>query len=120
MTTPAAPLSPAAVAALHRLEQAFPTAVAELHRIESVVAGLRDGESTTINGSQVTAVSLAVAEALTRYETASVRAVQLAALAEADKLSDLDADSLAHAEELMAGARAVLAAAGRLDLIGGV
>lgn len=43
--------------------------------------------------------------------------MQLAALAEADKLSDLDADSLAHAEDLMAGARKTLADAGRLDLI---
>lgn len=58
-------------------------------------------------------------EAVTQYETAAVHAVQLAALAESGvKLSDLDADSLAHAEDLMAGARATLAAAGRLDLIG--
>ena len=53
------------------------------------------------------------------YETAAAHRAQLAALAEADKLSDLDADSLAHAEDLAAGARATLAAAGRLDLIGG-
>lgn len=59
-------------------------------------------------------------EAVTVYETAAVHVVQLAALAEAGRMSDLDADSLAHAEELMAGARATLAAAGRLDLIGGV
>lgn len=58
-------------------------------------------------------------QAVTRYETAAVHAVQLAALAEAGRMSDLDADSLAHAEELMAGARATLAEAGRLDLIGG-
>ncbi|MFE7906464.1 hypothetical protein [Streptomyces albogriseolus] len=60
-----------------------------------------------------------VVQAVTVYETAAVHAVQLAALAEADKLDDLDADSLAHAEELMAGAAATLASAGRLDLIGG-
>ncbi|MEV7975394.1 hypothetical protein [Streptomyces sp. NPDC086519] len=43
-------------------------------------------------------------QAVTQYETAAVRAVQLAALAEAGQmLSDLDADSLAHAEDLMAG-----------------
>lgn len=58
-------------------------------------------------------------QAATVYETAAVHVVQLAALAEARGLSDLDADSLAHAEDLMAGARAVLAKAGRLDLIGG-
>lgn len=60
-----------------------------------------------------------VVQAVTVYETAAVHAVQLAALAEASPLSDLDADSLAHAEELKAGARATLASAGRLDLIGG-
>lgn len=58
-------------------------------------------------------------QAVAVYETAAVRAVQLAALADSGfTLSDLDADSLAHAEDLMAGARATLAAAGRLDLIG--
>ncbi|MET9150030.1 hypothetical protein ABZX82_01925 [Streptomyces griseoflavus] len=59
-------------------------------------------------------------QAVAQYETAAVHRAQFAALAEADKLTDLDADSLAHAEELMDGARATLAAAGRLDLIGGV
>jgi len=58
-------------------------------------------------------------EAVTVYESATVRAVQLAALAEAGTLSDLDADSLAHAEELMVGMWVKLARAGRLDLIGG-
>ena len=57
--------------------------------------------------------------AVTQYETAAEHAVQLAALAEADKMTDLDADSLAHAEDLMAAARKTLADAGRLDLIGG-
>lgn len=56
-------------------------------------------------------------QAVAQYETAAVHAVQLAALAESGRMSDLDADSLAHAEELMAGARATLASAGRLDLI---
>ncbi|MFE0353616.1 hypothetical protein ACFW2I_08990 [Streptomyces nigra] len=58
-------------------------------------------------------------QAVTVYETAATHAVQLAALAETGDMSDLDADSLAHAEELKLGARATLAAAGRLDLIGG-
>ncbi|MER6492664.1 hypothetical protein [Streptomyces griseorubiginosus] len=58
-------------------------------------------------------------EAVAVYETASVHVVQLAALAESGRLSDLDADSLAHAEDLMAGALATIAQAGRLDLIGG-
>lgn len=114
-----APLPPDASAALCRLQAAFPAAVAEQHRIERIAAGLRAGESTVINGTPVTAVSLAVAEAITVYEAASLHAVQLAARAESGGMSDLDADSLAHAEDLMAGARAVLAEAGRLDLVGG-
>lgn len=58
-------------------------------------------------------------EAVAVYEAESVHVVQLAALAEAGRLSDLDADSLAHAEDLRAGARATLAQAGALHLIGG-
>ena len=58
-------------------------------------------------------------QAVTVYETAAVHAVQLAAVAESGRMTDLDADSLAHAEELMAASRETLAVAGRLDLIGG-
>jgi hypothetical protein len=58
-----------------------------------------------------------VVQAVTVYETAAEHAAQLAARAETGHMSDLDADDLAHAEELMAGARATLHAAGRLDLI---
>ena len=117
--TPTAPLPTPAAAALARLESAFPEALAEQHRIERIVSGLRDGESTVINGTPVTAVSLEVAEALTRYRAESVHVVQLAALAESGRLSDLDADSLVHAEDLRAGALATLAKAGALHLIGG-
>ncbi|MFJ9420726.1 hypothetical protein [Streptomyces sp. NPDC101249] len=42
-------------------------------------------------------------DAAESYESAAVRAVQLAAVAETGHMSDLDADSLAHAEDLMAG-----------------
>ncbi|MER8004791.1 hypothetical protein [Streptomyces sp. NPDC094149] len=119
MSTPMSPLSPAAEAAMSRLDVAFAPAVAEQHRIERTLAGLRVGESTVINGTPVTVVSLAVAEAIRVFETASLHAAQLAARAESGGMSDLDADSLAHAEDLMAGARAELAKAGRLDLIGG-
>lgn len=57
-------------------------------------------------------------QAVTRHETAAVHAAQLAHQAAAGSLTDLDADDLAHAEDLMAAARTVLASAGRLDLIG--
>ena len=58
--------------------------------------------------------------AATGYVTASARAAQLnKRIDDGVKLSALEWDDLAHAEDLMAGARAVLASAGRLDLIGG-
>lgn len=185
MTTtirPTAPLPQSAVAALSRLESAFPAATAELHRVERTAVALRAGESTVIHGTPVTAVSLAVAEAVTRYEIAVGRRAEIEAkptrewsgvefdswarceavivysltvlvesgsvdLVEVEddspfltaaryrtakalarklgnaaldpELSDLDADSLAHAEDVMDGLRAALAKAGRLDLIGG-
>lgn len=59
-----------------------------------------------------------IVDAVVVYETAAVHAAELSTLALLGRLKDLDADSLAHAEDLMAGARATLAAAGRLDLIG--
>lgn len=59
-----------------------------------------------------------LARAVAQYETAAEHAVQLAALAETGTMSDLDADSLAAAEDVMAAARTILANAGRLDLIG--
>lgn len=114
------PLPQPAVAALSRLESAFPAVTAEQHRIERAATALRAGESAVINGTPVTAVSLAVAEAVTRYETAAVHAAELAAKAAAkDGLPAIDVRSWEFAEELMAGARATLAEAGMLHLIGG-
>lgn len=64
-----------------------------------------------------------VTAAITTYRKAALRVAalgELADLAEAGiELSDMHADDLDHAEALMAGARATLADAGRLDLIGG-
>ena len=181
--TPTAPLPAPAAAALARLESAFPEALAEQHRVERIVSGLRNGESTVINGTPVTAVSLEVAEAITRYEIAAERKAALEAkptrtwsgadfdawvgcertildsvttltLAGRTDLIDADVDpviraaadfrkqalhaaelaaqsasgedlpavdirSWEFAEELMAGYKATLAKAGRLDLIGG-
>lgn len=114
-----APLSPKAADALARLESEFPEAMAEQYRIERIVAGLRAGESTVINGTPVTAVSLAVAEALTRYEVASERTAELSHLMDSRTLTVAEFDVLEHAQDVMAGARDVLAKAGQLDLIGG-
>lgn len=102
-----------------QLSAAADPVVAEQHRVERLASSLRAGKSTVINGTPVTAVSLAVAEAITVFETASLHAVQLAARAESGGMSDMHADDLAHAEDLMAGARATLADAGMLHLIGG-
>lgn len=60
-----------------------------------------------------------LADAVLSYRSAAVRAALLAERAESGTLSDLDADSLAHAEEIMVGMWVKLAKAGRLDLIGG-
>jgi hypothetical protein len=58
-----------------------------------------------------------VVTAVTMYEEAAVQAAALAGVAESGCMSDLDADSLAAAEDLMAAARSTLAAAGQLHLI---
>jgi hypothetical protein len=57
--------------------------------------------------------------AVTWYGPAKARVNTLLAAGLEGGLSDLDADDLAHNVDLMAGARAVLAKAGRLDLVGG-
>jgi hypothetical protein len=62
-----------------------------------------------------------IADAVLCYRSAAVRAALLADLAGADyTLSDLDADDLAHAEDLKFGMQAQLAKADALHLIGGV
>lgn len=58
-----------------------------------------------------------IVRAVTQYELAGLHAAALASIAAAGRMTDLDADSLAAAEDLMAGSRATLTAAGRLDLI---
>jgi hypothetical protein len=61
----------------------------------------------------------AIVAAVTTYETAALHAAELAAKAVTGQgLPALDVRSWEFAEDLMAGARATLAAAGRLDLIG--
>lgn len=60
-----------------------------------------------------------VVAAVTMFEAAAVQATALAGIAESGRMSDLDADSLAAAEDLMAAARKSLADAGYLHLIEG-
>jgi hypothetical protein len=60
-----------------------------------------------------------VLPAVARYQVASYRTAQLSSCLYRYGLSDADFDSLEFAQDTMREARAVLAAAGRLDLIGG-
>ncbi|MYS72364.1 hypothetical protein GTY88_18340 [Streptomyces sp. SID5926] len=53
------------------------------------------------------------------YRTAAVRVRELSDLAVFERMSDLDARSMAEAEADMVAAHSTLTAAGRLDLIGG-
>jgi hypothetical protein len=58
-----------------------------------------------------------VVEAVTVYETAAVHAQHLAAVAMSGRMTDLEADSLVAAEDVMAGALATLTAAGLSHLV---
>jgi hypothetical protein len=60
---------------------------------------------------------LRIIRAVTEYETAAVHAAQLGDLAEYGRMTDLDADSLDLARDLMADAHATLAEAGMLHLL---
>ena len=99
-------MSPADVAA-HVAAQG--PVVAEQHRIEQQLAGLKNGESTVINGTLCTMVSPQVAELVQRHEWASARCRRLSAAGDYDQW-------LCVADEL-AMCRCKLAAAGCLDLI---
>ncbi len=85
LPTPTAPLSPAASAALARLERPF--------------------------------LPLHVVRAVTRYEVASARTAELSHLMDSRDLSGAEFNALFDAQTAMAGARAELKNAGRLDLI---
>jgi hypothetical protein len=83
--------------------------VAEQHRIEHLVAGLRFGESTVINGTPVTAINVEVADLLARHRWASAR---YRALAERG-----DYEGCEYVRDEMAMCRCQLAAAGMLHLV---
>jgi hypothetical protein len=83
--------------------------VAEQHRIERIVAGLRFGESTVINGTPVTAINPEVADLLTRHRWASARCSRLSAAA--------DYDGCLRLQDEMAMCRCQLDAAGMLHLV---
>jgi hypothetical protein len=84
-------------------------AIAEQHRIEHLVAGLRFGESTVINGTSVTAINVEVADLLARHRWASAHCSRLSIAA--------DYDGCLRLQEEMAMCRCQLAAAGMLHLV---
>lgn len=90
------------------------SAIAALHRIEARLAALPDGESLTINGTTCTAVSLPVADLLTRHARLQSRCRCLSAKA----VTSEDYNQLLDWHVLLTDCRCQLADAGRLDLIG--
>lgn len=144
-TRPTAPLPAPAVSALSRLERAFLPMPLQLVRavtryeiaaarydelMARPASDLSPAEFDSFNDAQQTMADefavlaeagrtdlLAPLWAADRYRVSEVRANELIALGRAGRMSDLDADDLAHRIDLMAGYRATLAAAGRLDLI---
>jgi hypothetical protein len=74
-------------------------------------------EAESPRGFAAITESPAIVRAVTVYETAALHRATLAELAETGQLSDLDAEGFDIAADLMAGARATLAAAGMLHLI---
>ncbi|MEF9521320.1 MULTISPECIES: hypothetical protein [Streptomyces] len=146
-TAGTAPLPPKAAEALARLERAFvpvPLSVARaVTRYEVATARLDElsaRSASTLSPAEYTALSdaqqtidealyeldkagrldlIVPAETASRYRHAAARAAELSTLALLDRMTGLDADDLAHAEDLMAAEKATLTAAGRLDLIGG-
>ncbi|NEA52388.1 hypothetical protein [Streptomyces sp. SID10815] len=118
-SAPTEPPSPTAMAALERLERAFGfTTVEVAAHVTPSVDGLSVADRLAHESASYVRVTPEVARAVTEYDVAAEHARDLAAVAASGRMSDLDADSLAAAEDLMAGARARLAAAGHLDLIG--
>lgn len=146
-TAGTAPLPPTAAAALARLERAFVPVSLDVARAVTryevatarydelaarPVSTLSPAEVTAFGDARQTIVEalgelgkagrldlIGPAQAASRYRQAAARAVELSTLALLDRMTGLDADDLAHAEDLMAAEKATLTAAGRLDLIGG-
>ena len=143
LDTPSAPLPPAGEAALSRLDRAFlplplVRAVTRYEiaaaRYDELIARpaseLSPAEFDSVGAAQQTMADslgvladagrtdlLAPLWAADSYRASEARANELIAIGRAGCMSDLDADDLAHRIDLMAGYRATLAAAGRLDLI---
>lgn len=141
------PLPPAAAAALDRIDRAFlPLEIVRAVTVYEVASARYDElvarPASTLSPAEFDACLSAqqrlaeafgvlaeagrldlikdpVAAAAAVYRKSESRANELIGIGRTGCMSDLDADDLAHHVDLMAGARATLAEAGRLDLIGG-
>jgi len=87
--------------------------VAEHRRIERLVSGLRAGESTVINGTPVTAISLATADLLERHASVDFHFRQMSAIA----ATEGDFDRLLAVQDELLMCRCQLDAAGMLHLV---
>lgn len=74
--------------------------------------------ATPIQPSPTAPLPSTPADMAARYRAAETRANELIQVARTGRMSDLNADDLAHYVDLMAGAKATLAKAGALHLIG--
>lgn len=110
MSTPTP--SPADVAARAAAPLSDP-AFAALFRVEARLAALPDGESLTINGVTCTAVTVEVADLLTRHDRLRSRCRRLSMRA----TTTADFDQLLDWHVALDACRCQLAKAGRLDLI---
>ncbi|MDX2757861.1 hypothetical protein [Streptomyces europaeiscabiei] len=90
-------------------------AVAAIHRLEARLAGLSRGESTVINGTTCTAVSLRDVDLLERYGRVSACCRRKSALA----ATSADFDGLLVVQDELAACRREVAEAGLLHLVGG-
>ncbi|MDX3550092.1 hypothetical protein PV724_47405 [Streptomyces europaeiscabiei] len=91
-------------------------AVAAIHRLEARLAGLSRGESTVINGTVCTAVSLRDVDLLERYGRVAACFRRKSATA----VSEADFKALLAVQDELAMCRCQLAEAGLLHLVGGV
>ncbi|BBC30030.1 hypothetical protein SGFS_013240 [Streptomyces graminofaciens] len=88
-------------------------AVAAIHGLEARLAGLRRGESTVVNGTVCTAVSLRDADLLDRYDRVAACCRRKSATA----VSAADFDRLLCLQDELAACRREVIEAGLLHLI---
>ena len=89
------------------------------HAAPRTTAPLPPAAETALANLERAFLPLPLIRAVTRYEVASARTAELSAAMDLRDLTPAEFDSLDFAQDTMRETRATLAAAGRLDLIGG-